>query len=365
MQPHNQIQKSKNMLLKGSLILASVSLTVLLIELGVRLWDPPPRMLKSLNFAGYVLSDNPTLKYEYKPGLFPMDEAQFSDHRNFLINADGFRDREFSAHHPPDLIRIIVLGDSVTTGNGIPNPGNVYPALVQKILNHSSGRQKYEVYNMAVGGYHTLQEVETLRVKGLKYKPDLVLIGFCINDFDLEVDGGVYQKLQQQLGGAEKKILERMYQQSWSWFHYFLSKSRLLFFLYYRTLGNSIRTSGEFEYQRDILQGKDPVSVGLALLDRLQQEHGFRSYLFIIPALVNNFNEYGFRHIHHRVEKICEHYPEIQIYDTLPDFKVRHENGSIFSIDGLHPNEYGHQVLAKVIAGKLLHQPQSRKTDLH
>jgi hypothetical protein len=56
------------------------------------------------------------------------------------------------------------------------------------------GRQ-YQVLNMGVGGYQTLQEVELLRSRGLKYDPDYVLIGFCINDFHLTSDGGIYPLL--------------------------------------------------------------------------------------------------------------------------------------------------------------------------
>jgi hypothetical protein len=36
-----------------------------------------------------------------------------------------------------------------------------------------------------VPGYNTQLEVEALRDKGLKYKPDVVVIGWCLNDFYL------------------------------------------------------------------------------------------------------------------------------------------------------------------------------------
>ena len=38
---------------------------------------------------------------------------------------------------------------------------------------------------MAVPGYNTVMEVETLKEKGLKYKPDIVIIHFCQNDLRL------------------------------------------------------------------------------------------------------------------------------------------------------------------------------------
>lgn len=48
---------------------------------------------------------------------------------------------------------------------------------------------------MGVGGYHTLQEIETLREVGMAFNPDIIMVGFVINDFDEDVDGGVYQNL--------------------------------------------------------------------------------------------------------------------------------------------------------------------------
>ena len=37
---------------------------------------------------------------------------------------------------------------------------------------------------MAVPGYNTKQEVEMLKYKGLSYNPDIVILGWCDNDFN-------------------------------------------------------------------------------------------------------------------------------------------------------------------------------------
>ena len=39
--------------------------------------------------------------------------------------------------------------------------------------------------NLAVGGYDTLQEIAVLERHGLKYKPNLVVVAYCLNDIGI------------------------------------------------------------------------------------------------------------------------------------------------------------------------------------
>ena len=48
------------------------------------------------------------------------------------------------------------------------------------MLNGSTS--SYEVLNFGVGGYDVLQEVALLEHRGVAYRPDLVVVGFCLND---------------------------------------------------------------------------------------------------------------------------------------------------------------------------------------
>ena len=42
-----------------------------------------------------------------------------------------------------------------------------------------------EIINTAVPGYNTVMEIETMKENGLRYKPDIVIVGYIVNDFDL------------------------------------------------------------------------------------------------------------------------------------------------------------------------------------
>ena len=341
----------------GQCILAATALAVALgmMEIIVRLINPAPHILHHVNIAGYRLSSNPIRKYEYTPGRFDVGAGGFDDHNNFFINRHGFRDVEFTLAKKPNTVRILALGDSVTAGNGIDDYTKTYPKLLERLLNRQVSGRAFEVFNMGVGGYHTLQEVETLREAGLPFQPDLVMVGFVINDFDEAVDGGVYDNLMRQIGSAERGVLnDALNCSSWQAWHYLLSKSRLLFFVYYRTQGTLAKyRDRDFNYKRDVLKNKNPVESGMELLSQLQQTHGFKVIIFAIPAFDWHDRQYRHTNIHDKLHGVVARYPDFKLVDLLPPFMAMEKDGEGFSYDGLHPNEAGHRLLAEAMAAHI------------
>ena len=55
---------------------------------------------------------------------------------------------------------------------------------MENILNARSSGLRYEVINFGVEGYNTFSELEQLKIKGLKYDPDLIILNYCLNDPD-------------------------------------------------------------------------------------------------------------------------------------------------------------------------------------
>ena len=75
----------------------------------------------------------------------------------------------------------ILLGDSVVEGDGI-RIRQVDDLISRQLeMLYGDGTQ---VLNFAVSAYSTLAEVELLRVKGLQFNPDTVVLIFVENDFD-------------------------------------------------------------------------------------------------------------------------------------------------------------------------------------
>lgn len=93
----------------------------------------------------------------------------------------GFREREFQIPKPPDCFRIMVLGDSLTWGAGLPVEQR-YTNLLEAKLKELAGRARIEVLNFAFAGASTADEREVLGRHIDVVQPDLVVVGFCVND---------------------------------------------------------------------------------------------------------------------------------------------------------------------------------------
>jgi HEAT repeat protein len=94
-------------------------------------------------------------------------------------NSEGVRDREHEVAKPAGVRRVACLGDSVTLGTGLPAE-EAWPQLLQDRLDARDAR--VEVLNVALGGWSTRQEHAAYARIARKYRPDLVLLGVCLND---------------------------------------------------------------------------------------------------------------------------------------------------------------------------------------
>jgi len=95
-------------------------------------------------------------------------------------NALGFRStRADVLEKDPNTFRILLLGDSVTFGHGAVHD---YPSLLESELKKWRGDVDWQVWNLGVPGYNTSQELTYLREVGPLSAPDLVIVGFYIND---------------------------------------------------------------------------------------------------------------------------------------------------------------------------------------
>jgi lysophospholipase L1-like esterase len=94
-------------------------------------------------------------------------------------NSDGLRDRDFGATPQPGVTRIMMLGDSLTFGWGVPEE-KTYSKRLEGMLARAGHR--VEVINTGVGNYNTSMEVEYFLDRGVKYRPDIVVLNYFIND---------------------------------------------------------------------------------------------------------------------------------------------------------------------------------------
>ena len=95
-------------------------------------------------------------------------------------NSFGFREREIpeKADNTP---RVMVLGDSLTWGVGL-SAEERFTSLTEKILKQSTGFERSQVLNFGAPAASTVSEARVLEKFVKTISPDVIVVGFCVND---------------------------------------------------------------------------------------------------------------------------------------------------------------------------------------
>jgi lysophospholipase L1-like esterase len=91
--------------------------------------------------------------------------------------------KEYSKSKPYNTVRIIGIGDSIMSSWGVA-PEHTFLQLIESRLRETYSKQ-YEVINLSVPGYNTAIEFNVLKVKAMQYDPDLIIMQYCGNDYNL------------------------------------------------------------------------------------------------------------------------------------------------------------------------------------
>jgi lysophospholipase L1-like esterase len=122
---------------------------------------------------------DPAIVYELLPDL----DVEFQRHR-LVTGHLGFRGGDPPDPRPADAFVVVGLGDSVLFGSGVAGEETFLAQLQVHLREHLPDRTVVTV-NTGVPGYNTAMEVATLQTKCLSLRPDVVVIDFVENDFDL------------------------------------------------------------------------------------------------------------------------------------------------------------------------------------
>jgi len=109
------------------------------------------------------------------------DEFKNNPKWTVTFNSAGFRDDEFPATKSPGTIRIVALGDSWTFGHNV-DPEQGYPKRLSALLRADFPDKKIEVLNLGMLAYTSHEGLKLLQRKALPFQPDIVLIGYSMND---------------------------------------------------------------------------------------------------------------------------------------------------------------------------------------
>jgi len=149
----------------------------------------PP--FKTLHFLMHKKMDNEDLVYYNVPSktfsiFYASNPRKYFgkinqvDHVN---NSWGFRDPEFDLDNKPSF-KMAFIGDSFTFGEEVWFE-DTFPEVVSRELNNRIKKSSYfNSYNFGVGGHNTKQALYVLKNEVLKIKPEIVVLGYHINDLE-------------------------------------------------------------------------------------------------------------------------------------------------------------------------------------
>ena len=315
------------------LVLLGLLLGAVVAELLLRLTGTAPEV-GATSFRQYRISQHPAITYELAPGMvIGADRTNELGYRGPLVPLAAVRGSR----------RIIVIGDSISEGLGIRQYADVFPAVVEQLLNDSNLRT--EVIDLGVYGFDTVQEVATLRHKGLRFGPDLVILQYCHNDL-VRDDGAIGEEILERTREGHKV------EQAWA--HDVFLKSALYRFAKYRALRWYLEPKLRRSWEYRATQGFERIAGAFADLARLQEKHGFEVLIVVFPRFSDGLCPYPHLDEHVRIADLAADHG-FHLLDLLDTFRHCADiNGGTAWKDHVHPNVDGHRCAGEAIADEIL-----------
>jgi lysophospholipase L1-like esterase len=253
------------------------------------------------------------------------------------INSDGFRDREYPIERGSSR-RLIFLGDSLTFGWGV-EKSKTFEEIIETKLNE---RTPTEIINFGTGNYNTEQEVNLFLEKGLKYKPDEVVVFYFINDAEPTPRDSHWE------------ILGRLRVVTFFWSRF---KSALTM------LGQTPRFH---EYYAGLYSDQKPgwIAAQKAFLDLRDVcgKSGIALRVIVLPEL-HVLEDYPFAAEHRKILAFLRG-NGIRARDLAPFFAAEKKPRRLWvAPDDAHPNEIGHALIAKYSLDFLMEDINVRASD--
>lgn len=293
------------------------------------------------------------------------------------INSDGLRDREFVIPKPDNTYRILVLGDSFTWGVGL-DVEETIPKLLERRLSESSEIGNFEVINAAIPGYNTIEEFLLLREKGLKYKPDIVLLIYNLNDIEylmhlsektygdkeptpvVEIDSGEDITKYSKNSGFRGLVLK-------------IERHSVFVRFLVPRVGSLLRRmnliqSTEFSWVQKIYQGftnENPGWLeskrGLTKIAEACRVNDCDFLIAVYPLLVELDNYKGYN-VHRTILEFCRT-AGIKAVDLLPIFENTKAQSHWINFMDSHPNANAHKMIAETLLPVIRNQIKSHRVD--
>ena len=300
------------------------------IEGGMRMFN-----LLGSNFYGDIRRYMTVLQLD--PSLYFKNPARYRGKYGgveIATNEMGLRERGLWAHRAGER-RVLVLGDSVAFGWGVPVQ-DAFPRQLERELRQSTGAD-YSTINSGVPGYNTGQELTFLRTYGDRLQPDAVVVLYVDNDIDAIDPARVHMGIMPNPWKDPRGAAD-----------YFLSMSHLYFMAHHIVPVLAGRVTATPAERRATAGWKQSMEA-LRDLARVCRERGtplavvhFRMLDDPISGALNS-----------DIAEVARE-ERFEFADALPWYAGRNIRMLTNSFIDTHPNAQGHAILAKGTARFLL-----------
>jgi hypothetical protein len=256
-------------------------------------------------------------------------------------NSHGYRDRERAIAKPAGVHRVVSLGDSFAWGASVEFE-DAYPQRLERGLVRRRG-EPWEVVSLALPGMNTVDQAAQLADEGLAYSPDVVLLGFVLNDSE---DAQAAETRR-----AEDWLQERRAQPG------LLDRSALFRLASGRvraTMENRRRIAGYRSMYAPAAPGWVASREALARMGATCKARGVPFVVAIFPLFGNPLDgAYPFAEVHQTVAQAAAA-AGARVVDLLPAYRgLRWDLLVVDGVDDEHPNEIAHRIAAQALLKSL------------
>ncbi|MFC1809767.1 SGNH/GDSL hydrolase family protein [Candidatus Omnitrophota bacterium] len=271
----------------------------------------------------------------------------------YHYNSLGFRDKERTYGNNNNAYRILAIGDSYTFGAGVKYKEELYTYILENRLNESNilGSRLVEVINTGKKGLNTKQEFAYLRNKGILFSPDMIILGYVLNDATTD-------ELKQKMArnNQEWQLLPPPFGKflnAYSFTYYFLRKR--LKSTFYDKASSVSRKKPYFINLYSEENTKKHREIFVEFL-KFCEVHGIKVFIVLFPQMYHIRDEvYPYNDEHKYVETIADEH-SVPLVDLLKDLQNSDFETFTVSSTDAHPNEHVHRLAANVIYNKIVNE---------
>jgi lysophospholipase L1-like esterase len=339
---------------------ASLLLALVSAELVLRLFAP-------VRYRGRITAQgNPEnlihrasaiagLAYELVPGV---DRSEFGYH--VVTNHHGLRSPPTTVTRSPGVLRIAAVGDSLTFGIGVDND-STWPRVVERTLAAVLEPQGLhcEVINFGVTGYSSNDEAKLIEGRVLAFAPDLIVIGYYLNDPEYEPIQQLHRLFHEPLWWEHSHLLRllSMQQRLWDLRHAGGGDLFRMLHLVDRPQWKSVLHAFE-EIHRSCAAKHVPVLVAvlptsLGLVDPSIPAPPPDDKAVDISTPWTGWADYPYREIDAQVVEAAERagFEGFDLFESVSGAGFRPAE---LRYDDDHPNAEGHRLIGRAIATRIL-----------